>query len=402
MKRKKTKKNTKKKNKKISHKTTFFVRIIVFSLVFLGAFSYALYRLFVSRNIHLPLPPVFETYPSRGIEIKTKDLDRCIYDALLILNIPARDVVFKRVEKLNDRKDLWVFSELEIHIPNTLLTSKIKKEFIAQLSERIPKKSICFATDSKQDLILDLSINGHHTHRIIFVKLREKMPTPYLPSGLPKVAIIIDDMGYDPKIASRFLVLNGVMSFSVLPYSPFQKSIATKIYRSGKDVLLHLPMEPMEFPNVNPGIGALLSSMTPDDLLDQLRKNLDEVPFVVGVNNHMGSRLTQEPAKIRQIFTFLKKRNLFFIDSLTSPRSCCERCAHLLKLKFAQRHIFLDHVQDPKAIRFQIKRLVGVARKVGYAIGIGHPYPTTLEVLREELPNIRNQVNFVRVSELVG
>ena len=188
----------------------------------------------------------------------------------------------------------------------------------------------------------------------------------------------------------------------MLPYSPFQKSIATKIYRSGKDVLLHLPMEPVEFPNVNPGIGALLSSMTPDDLLDQLRKNLDEVPFVVGVNNHMGSRLTQEPAKIRQIFTVLKKRNLFFIDSLTSPRSCCERCAHLLKLKFAQRHIFLDHVQDPKAIRFQIKRLVGVARKVGYAIGIGHPYPTTLEVLREELPNIRNQVNFVRVSELVG
>ncbi len=402
MNRTKTKKKRRNIKKKASQKKTTLVRLIIFSLVFMGAFSYALYRLFISRNTYPPLQPVFETYPSRGMEIKTKHLDRCIYDALLALNIPARDVAFNRVEQKKDWKDLWAFSELEIHIPKTLLHSKIKSEFLAQLSERIPKKSLRFASGSQQELILDLSINGHHTHRIIFVKLREKRPATPLPLSLPMVAIIIDDLGYDQNIASKFLVLSGVMSFSVLPHSPFQKSIAAKIHRSGKDVLLHLPMEPMEYPQVDPGVGALLSSMTPDDLLDQLRKNLDTIPFAVGVNNHMGSRLTQEPAKMRQIFTVLKKRNLFFIDSLTSPRSCCQQCAHLLKLKFAQRHVFLDHVQDPKAIRFQIKRLIGVARKAGKAIGIGHPHPTTWEVLSEELPKIRNQVNLVRVSEIVG
>lgn len=378
------------------------MRLVIFSLVFLGAFSYSLYRLIISRNTNPPLQPVFETYPPRGMEIKTKQIDRHIYDVLLALNIPARDVAFKRVEHKRDRKDIWAFSELEIRIPKTLLHSKIKQEFLAQLSEFIPNKSISFASGSQQELILDLSINGHLTHRVFFVKLREKRPAVSLPSSLPRVAIIIDDLGYDQNMASRFLVLSGVMSFSVLPHSPFQKSIATKIHRSGKEVLLHLPMEPEEYPQVDPGVGALLSSMTPDDLLDQLRKNLDTIPFVAGVNNHMGSKLTQDPAKMRQIFTVLKKRNLFFIDSLTSPRSCCQGCAQLLKLKFAQRHIFLDHVQDPKAIRFQIKRLVGVARKVGRAIGIGHPYPATWEVLRKELPTIRNQVNFVKVSELVG
>jgi polysaccharide deacetylase 2 family uncharacterized protein YibQ len=105
---------------------------------------------------------------------------------------------------------------------------------------------------------------------------------------------------------------------------------------------------------------------------------------------------------MRQIFTILKKRNLFFVDSLTSPRSCCQETAHLLNLKFAQRNVFLDHVQEPNAIRFQIKRLISVARKKGKAIGIGHPYPTTLEVLREELPNIKKRVGLVRISELVG
>ena len=192
------------------------------------------------------------------------------------------------------------------------------------------------------------------------------------------------------------------MSFSVLPHSPFQETIARAVHHSGRDLLLHLPMEPVEYPQVDPGAGALLSSMTPDRLLDQLRKNLGAVPYIVGVNNHMGSRLTQNPAKMRQIFTVLKKQNLFFVDSLTSPRSCGQQAARLLKLKFAQRQVFLDHDQDPHAIRFQLRRLISVAKEQGGAIGIGHPYPITWEVLKDELSDIATQVELVRVSDVVG
>ena len=369
--------------------------------VLLGVFSYGLYRLFTPRHTAPRLFPIFETYPSEGIQIQIKDIDRCIYDSLLALDIPAGDVTFETVEPKRHREEVWTFSELEIRLATPLPHSTIKQAFIARLSERIPKKSLRFASESQQELILDLYINGWHTHRLTFVEGREEGPAAPLPSSLPRVAIIIDDLGYDKKLASRFLVLDGVMSFSVLPHSPFQKSIAKTIRRSGRDVLLHLPMEPMEYPHVDPGVGALLSSMEPDELLYQLRKDLDAVPLAVGVNNHMGSRLTQDRVRMHQIFTILKKRNLFFVDSLTSPGSCCQETAHLLNLKFAQRHVFLDHVQDPNTIRFQIKRLISVARRKGKAIGIGHPYPTTLEVLREELPNIKRQVGLVRISELV-
>ncbi len=388
-------------NEKAYQKKTRLAGLVIL-VVFVGIFSYALYRLSTSRYAHESLQPIFETYPSEGIETEIKEIDRRIYGALLDLNIPAGDVTFKTVEPNRNREGVWSFSELEIRVPTTIQQSKIKEAFLKRLSERIQKKSLQFATGTKQELILDLSVDRHHTHRLVFVKLQEKKPLEPLPLSLPKVAIIIDDLGYDEKIASKFIVLDGVMSFSVLPHSPFQRSIATTIYHSGRDVLVHLPMEPMEYPEVDPGVGALLSSMTPDDLLYQLQKDLDTVPYAVGVNNHMGSRLTQDPAKMRQIFTILKKRNLFFVDSLTSPRSCCQQSAHLLKVKFAHRHVFLDHVQDQDAIRFQIKRLIGMARKHGKAIGIGHPYPATWEVLSKELPNIKNQVQLVRVSEIVG
>jgi polysaccharide deacetylase 2 family uncharacterized protein YibQ len=389
-------------NKKAYQRKGSRVRLIVLVLVFAGVFGYALYRLSTTRYTHQPLQPLFETYPSEGIEAEIKDIDRRIYDALLDLNIPATDVTFKTVEPRKNIGGLWSFSELEIRVPPTVQQSDIKKAFLRRVSKGTPKKSLRFASGTKQGLILDLSVDGHHTHRLFFVKRMEKRPLESLPSTLPKVAIIIDDLGYDEKVASKFLMLDGVMSFSVLPHSPFQKEIATTIHHSGKDVLVHLPMEPIEYPEVDPGVGALLCSMTPDELLDQLQKDLDTVPFAVGVNNHMGSKLTQDPARMRQIFTILKKRNLFFVDSLTSPRSCCQHSASLLKLRFLQRHVFLDHVQDQNAIRFQIKRLIGMARKHGKAIGIGHPYPITWEVLSKELPDIKNKVELVRVSQLVG
>jgi len=346
--------------------------------------------------------PVFEIEAPETIETEIKQIDQSICDALVALNILASDVRFKTVQPKSHSKGPWTFSELEIRLPATIAHSNIKEAFLARLSEQIPKNSLRFISGPQQELVLDLFINGHRTHRLVFVKPKEKKGIVSPPPRVSRVAIIIDDLGYDEKIASKFLSLDGLISFSVLPHSPFQESIASAVHQGGRDLLLHLPMEPVEYPLVDPGAGALLSSMTADEFLDQLQKNLDAVPFAVGVNNHMGSKLTQDPTKMCQLFTILKKRNLFFIDSLTGPRSYCQQAARLLQVKFAQRHVFLDNVQDPAAIRFQIKRLVGIAKEHGQAIGIGHPYPATWEVLNEELPGIKDQVELVRVSELVG
>lgn len=227
---------------------------------------------------------------------------------------------------------------------------------------------------------------------------------PFLPKekdDIPQIVIIIDDIGYDRQVAMDLCLLDSNLTFSVLPFSPYGLSIAEKLSAKGAQLMLHLPMEPVQYPKVNPGPGALFSSMTPDKLLAQLRKDLNQVPGIVGVNNHMGSRLTADSDKMNQIFTILKKKELFFIDSRTSPTSQGEASARLFKLKFAQRDIFLDNSQNIPYIRGQFARLIKIARKHGTAIGIGHPYKVTLEALKIELPKLKGKIRIVPASQLV-
>ena len=166
--------------------------------------------------------------------------------------------------------------------------------------------------------------------------------------------------------------------------------------------MLHLPMEPMEYPQVNPGPGALLSKMTPDMLIEQLNKNIDNIPYIQGVNNHMGSRITADADKMNQIFTILKKKDLFFIDSRTAPNSQCRASARLLKIRFARRNVFLDNIQESEYISGQLQKLVKYAKSHGYAIGIGHPYKATLETLQKELPKLKAKIKIVRAKDLTS
>ncbi len=227
-----------------------------------------------------------------------------------------------------------------------------------------------------------------------------KIPPPDK-TQLPRVAIIIDDLGYDKKIAQKFSRLNGGITFSILPHSPHQKSIARLAHENGMGIMLHLPMEPFEYPAVNPGPGTLLTSMTADQLIRQLEKNLASVPHIKGVNNHMGSKMTAESSQMYQIFSILKKRNLYFIDSRTSSKTLCEPSARLFQIPFAQRDVFLDHSQDPDFIRNQIKKLIRIAQRNGQAVGIGHPHTITYEILREMMPELEKKVKLVPASEIV-
>lgn len=223
----------------------------------------------------------------------------------------------------------------------------------------------------------------------------EKTPEP------AKVAIIIDDIGYDRAMARKLLALDPDLTFSVLPFAPHSRSIAREIQRRGNEMMLHLPMEPEEYPAVDPGPGALLSAMTPDELLLQLRKNLDAVPGIKGVNNHMGSRLTAESSRMYQIFTVLKKEGVFFIDSRSTPHTMGRPAARMFRLPFAERDVFLDHEKDPDFIRRQVEQTIRIAKENGQAVAIGHPYAATHQVLQEMLPAIKRQVRLVPASSVV-
>ncbi len=220
-------------------------------------------------------------------------------------------------------------------------------------------------------------------------------------NGIP-VAIIIDDIGYDRKMADAFLALDAPLTFSMLPQGTFNRRIIDQALKKDVEIMLHLPMEPENYPGVNPGPGALLTSMNPDELIFQLNANLDSIPNIKGVNNHMGSKLTASSEQMRQIFTILKKRNLFFVDSRTSAETLCRPSAKLLQLPFAERDVFIDHEQTPAFVRKQLKHLIKRARRQGYAIGIAHPHAVTLAVLKEMLPELKAAVSLTYASEVVA
>ncbi|MFH1156238.1 MAG: divergent polysaccharide deacetylase family protein [Pseudomonadota bacterium] len=227
-------------------------------------------------------------------------------------------------------------------------------------------------------------------------------PAPRVDDSLPRVAIIIDDIGFDKTMAHDMAALDGGITLSILPGAPFGGSIARSLKANGTEIMLHLPMEPMEYPGVDPGRGAVLMSMTPDEVIDQVRKDLDEIPGVSGVNNHMGSRITTLSSTMYQIFTVLKQRDLFFIDSRTSRDSLCRPSSRLLQVPFAQRDVFLDNIQDPAYIKNQIRELIDIARRHGTAIGIGHPYKATYMTLKDEIETLKGKVKLVPASSLVS
>jgi uncharacterized protein len=229
-----------------------------------------------------------------------------------------------------------------------------------------------------------------------------KKPIFKIKDKIPRIAIIIDDIGYDTNVVNKLLKLDTNITFALLPFSPFGKKISHKLYSAGAEIMLHLPMEPVSYPKNDPGPGVLLSDMSPDTLLKQLKNNLDDIPHISGVNNHMGSELTTHADQMNQIFSILKKNNLFYIDSRTSLDTKAWPAARLLRLRFAQRDVFLDNNQNIEYISGQIHELVRLAHKDGYAIGIGHPYKSTIQALSRELPKLKNRVYLVRVSELTA
>jgi polysaccharide deacetylase 2 family uncharacterized protein YibQ len=229
----------------------------------------------------------------------------------------------------------------------------------------------------------------------------DKKPVPRAPGRRPKVALIIDDLGNDRRLARKFIRLDSNLTISILPQSPFIKHIAREALENNVEIMLHQPMEPNEYPNVNPGPGVLLSTMSPDEIIDQLNANLDAIPNIKGVNNHMGSKMTANAPQMRQIFSVLKRRGLYFVDSRTTRETKCRLSAGLLQVPFAERDVFIDHIDTSAFINRQLKELVRIAHKQGFAVGIAHPHLSTYEVLQKSLPDLKKKIEIVPASQIV-
>ncbi|MGE5280542.1 MAG: divergent polysaccharide deacetylase family protein [Deltaproteobacteria bacterium] len=215
-----------------------------------------------------------------------------------------------------------------------------------------------------------------------------------------QIVLILDDWGYNVRNRS-FIVDNDFhVTLSVLPFKPYSEVIAKLAYDKGKDVIVHMPMEPHDKQNYGLEEKMLAVGMRPADAVAMLDGAFASVPFAKGLSNHMGSRATEDPALMRTVLTYLKKKDLFFVDSLVTPKSVCAATARRLGVAFTQRDVFIDNEEDAGAIRARLDELAQKARTHGIAVGIGHDRPLTIRVLDEEIPRLeREGIRFINVSD---
>ncbi|MBF0283913.1 MAG: divergent polysaccharide deacetylase family protein [Magnetococcales bacterium] len=223
------------------------------------------------------------------------------------------------------------------------------------------------------------------------------------PGEVVPVAVIIDDLGYNEPVSKGIAKLHADITLAILPGGGASREVASLGKSQGKEIILHQPMEPAQYPSMNPGPGALLTGMDSDAIRRVLNANLAQFPEAVGVNNHMGSKLTTNRPAMDSVMQVLAEKGLFFVDSRTAAHSAAFAAAANKGVPRAQRDIFLDNVHDVNAILNQLRLLERVARDRGSAVGIGHPYPETLAALDRWLPGLEGRgIRVVRASRLLA
>jgi uncharacterized protein len=214
----------------------------------------------------------------------------------------------------------------------------------------------------------------------------------------PAIAIVIDDMGPAPGPSRRAIRLPREVALSFLPYADETPALARTAEAAGHDVMVHLPMQAEA--NDDPGPMALMVNQTPDEMRRRLEWNLSRVPGYIGINNHMGSRFTQDRAALVPVVEALLDRHVFFYDSLTTPRSQAMPVARAFGVASATRDVFLDDAQTTQEVDTQLAELQRIARTQGVALAIGHPHDVTLTALEKWVAGLKGY-RLIRIKDAI-
>jgi polysaccharide deacetylase 2 family uncharacterized protein YibQ len=221
--------------------------------------------------------------------------------------------------------------------------------------------------------------------------------------ALPAIALIIDDLGNQRAQGRRAVTLPGPVACAFLPNGPFTPELARRAHAGHKEVMLHLPMQALEIDARDAEPGELTLDMTLSQFRATIEQDIAAVPHVSGLNNHQGSLLTRHPGNMAWLMQAIREHGkLFFVDSRTTSATVARRLAQEYGIPNSERNVFLDNQAEPEAVRAKFRELVRKAWRDGTALGIGHPYPVTLEVLVEELNNLGDHgVQLIPVARLI-
>lgn len=232
------------------------------------------------------------------------------------------------------------------------------------------------------------------------VKKVQEKPESRKYSG--KLAVIVDDCGYDMPSVRTLLNTGLPLNFAVLPYKPYSSDVLEMIKSDGRVAMMHLPMEPMDRSAMSEGSSTICTDMSKDKILELTRKAINSLPGVSGVNNHQGSKATADSATMTTVLQELRNQDLFFVDSRTSSKSVARDKAVAMGVPTARNDIFLDNSSDVQAIRKQIYKAMDIAEKNGSAIAICHARPNTAKAWSMYAEEIKNTgIELVPITDLL-
>lgn len=323
--------------------------------------------------------PPYEEAPLPGLTDEIGKVDFAVSQTMRRLDLPLESL---RVEAAELREHNG-YSYQARHVVITgvkdapLFAQSLRDALIAWAEKAVLLREE--ATDNAATFKLRVSIDGVVTHYLSL--LGGALAGPY--AGGPQLVIVIDDLGESLSAARRLLALDFPVTFAVWPRSAHARALAEMANEHGLEVIIHQPMEPLGYPGVNPGRGVLLTGAEAEAMRSLLEENIGRVPYAVGLNNHMGSRLTQDEASMRLLALVLREHGLLALDSLTHPKSRLAGEALAAGCPAYRRDIFLDVTARKDMVLTQLRRAERLALVRGQAIAIGHPLAATLEALEE-------------------
>jgi len=361
---------------KRENKQKFRIWLLPILLVLCGGIIFLGLRRFL-------LPPV-------DYVLLSQTIDQTVDNYLLSRGLKERDIQRIYREEKRIGKDIIIEVRKEIQLPGKA-TLKEYRRGLTKILKKIGTK-IYRAQIKENKLYLDSGYRKKILSRLILTL-----------KPIIRIAIVIDDLGYNRKQLDRFLELNIPLTYAILPGEKYSKTLVEELLAKNKEVILHLPLE-SKSRKENPGKYALWTWMKKREIIEKFNQNLSTVPGVIGVNNHMGSKFTEDEKKMYILLKEIKRKKLFFFDSYTSKKSKGEEIAKKINLSYSRNQVFLDVKTDPISIEKKFEELLSLAKKNGYAIGLGHIHSKkTAQVLASILPRFQNEeeVEFVTLSQLM-
>lgn len=316
------------------------------------------------------------------------------------LTATPQKLSFKEYCRRNPISTCWNQQKTEDFLyqeENAPVAVMASEEFSPELWEKEEAANIEAAYEEQlPDDIIDAS--DVYTSKIYGMHIIPDRKPPHFET--PVIAVVIDDMGISLKRTADIASLKAPLTVSFLTYGRRLSEQVENSRRAGQEIMIHVPMEAKSNIDVAPDV--LTTAMSKDEIKRNLSVMLGKFDNVQGINNHMGSKLTEDKERMAAVMEVLKQNNMFFLDSKTSAGSHAEEAAAETGVAYAHRHVFIDNNNDKKYILGQLQKAEQIALKNGYAIAIGHPKSQTFEALKEWLPALNGKkVRLVPLSQIV-